>query len=145
MENPENKNYTFICFPNKAKLSSKDHANDYYAKAQKLVDLAQMARLCLPIIGMIALLLQLICFALFMRVAGHSDHSEEIVDGPIDKMPIDLTLLLTVIVEIVILNLGLGFELDVLPLYFDLIRKAIGFILVSVVMNKISTTLPTLI
>ena len=133
VENPENKNYTFICFPNKAKLSSKDHANDYYAKAQKLVDLAQMARLFLPIIGMIALLLQLICFALFMRVAGHSDHSEEIVDGPIEKMPIDLTLLLTVIVEIVILNLGLGFELDVRPLYFDLIRMAIGFILVSVV------------
>ena len=132
VEDPENMHYTFVCFPDEAKLLMKNHENDYYAKAQKIVKAADVLHLILPVIGMIVLLLQWGCFVLFMKAAGHTDLSEEIAEGPIEKIPIDLTLIITVIVEIILFYLIIVYS-SLQSFYLALISIIVVFILVSVV------------
>ena len=108
-EKVDNKHYTFICFPNEAKLSAKDHVNDYYAKIQKFVSVSYAVRPFLPVMSIIALIIAIVCFVLFMRATGHTRHSEEIVDGPIEKLPIDLALLVTIILEYIFFEIALNF------------------------------------
>ena len=100
-ENPNNKHYTFICFPNETKLAEKGHENDYYAQAKKIVKAELLIKNMIPTIAVIAAVMTLICLALFIFAAGHERDIEGIVEGPLEKIPLDMSLLLTVIVEVI--------------------------------------------
>ena len=85
----EVKNYTFVCFPNEAKLSAEGHVHDYYAEAQKVVGMANAVNPFLPIMCIISFILACVCLVIFLKAAGHTRQSDEIVAGPIDKIPIE--------------------------------------------------------
>ncbi|MBO4457411.1 MAG: HAMP domain-containing histidine kinase [Butyrivibrio sp.] len=129
--NPENKYYTFICFPNETKLSAKDHVHDYYAEAHKIVGVASAARLFLPVMSIIAFILACVCFVIFLIASGHVGQSEEIVAGPIDNMPIEVILFGEVVFGGFIINI-----LDrVIPsrhLALNISAQVIGWILAMV-------------
>ena len=87
--------YTFICFPNEAKLS----ANGYYAQAKKIADVTNKVKPFIPILSITFLIIALVCFVIFIKAAGHNGKSEEIMAGPIEKMPIETVLLAGGILE----------------------------------------------
>ena len=103
--NPENKNYTFICFPNEDKLSAEDHMHDYYAEAQKIVGFANALTPFLPAISVITFILTCVCLVIFLTASGHVKQSEEIVAGRIDNIPIEAVFLGGIALEILILSI----------------------------------------
>ncbi len=114
--NTENKNYTFICFPNEAKLSAKDHVHDYYAEAQKVIGIANTVKPFLPVICIISFILACVCLVIFLTASGHVKQSEEIVAGRIDNLPIEAVffgvMALAIFVLAIIASIFLGVHSD---------------------------------
>ena len=131
IENPGNKHYTFICFPNETKLETKGHVNDYYAKARKFVGIANTIKYISPIIGIISMVMIWISFVLFLKAAGHTKQSEEIVESPFDKIPIDLAFVVTIILEYVFLAMILSLKYK-LPSYLAALGIGVIFILAMI-------------
>ncbi len=131
IENPGNKHYTFICFPNKTKLETKGHVNDYYAKAKMFVGIANTIKYISPIIGIISMGMIWISFVLFLKAAGHTKQSEEIVERPLDKIPIDLAFVVTIILEYVFLAMILSLKYK-LPSYLAALGIGVIFILAMI-------------
>ncbi|WP_051625315.1 sensor histidine kinase [Butyrivibrio sp. AE2005] len=131
VENSQNKRFTFICFPNEAKLSTKGHANDYYAKAKKIVSVAYTIKPFVPIVSIISFVMIWVCFGLFIKAAGHTKQSKKIVAGPFDWIPVDLAFIATVALELIFLVIiaELKNRLDYLPFYKALVGIGGSFIL----------------
>ena len=88
-EDPANINYAFVCFPDQAKLSAKVHSNDYYAQAANIVNTAESMKYLLPIMMVISFIIAVVSLVMFMCAAGHDKQKEEIVVGPVEKLPVD--------------------------------------------------------
>ncbi|MBO4912212.1 MAG: hypothetical protein J5504_05755 [Butyrivibrio sp.] len=130
VENPENKHYTVVCFPNEDKLSAKDHVNDYYAKADKIVAVTDAVNPFLLFLGIITFIMIWVCFVVFIKAVGHTRDSEEILDNPIANKPIDLVLVCTAVFEFTLLGISYYIARSVSH-YMDLV--ALFVILVSMV------------
>ena len=131
VEDSQNKHFTFICFPNEAKLSAKGHANDYYAKAKKIVSVAYTIKPFIPIVSIISFVMIWVCFGLFIKAAGHTKQSKKIVAGPFDWIPVDLAFIATVALELIFLTIivELKNRLDYWSYYKVLIGIGGSFIL----------------
>ena len=107
-DNPDLTYYTVVCFPNETKLAANTYTNDFYAQAKAIVALAPTLKILLPLATILSFAIALGCWVMFLCAAGHKKGVEGIVEGPIEKIPADLALVITIIAESIILAVAVS-------------------------------------
>ncbi|MBR5636847.1 MAG: HAMP domain-containing histidine kinase, partial [Pseudobutyrivibrio sp.] len=103
-ENPDLTYYTVVCFPNETKLAASTYTNDFYAQAKAVSALAPTLKIVLPLVAILSFAIAIASWIMFMCVAGHRKGVEGIVEGPIEKIPADLALVVAVFAISIVLG-----------------------------------------
>ncbi len=123
--------YTFVCFPNETKLSGSTYTWDFYAQAKALSDTALEIKYLLPVGVAVSFVISVLCWILFIFAAGHKKGVEGIVEGPIEKIPADLAMLIGFIIDTSIIGIVVSFadELGRDAVILDIVISVIGGVL----------------
>ena len=101
-DNPALTYYTVVCFPNETKLAANTYTNDFYAQAKAVAALAPTLKVILPLAAILSFAIAFGCWIMFLCAAGHKKGVEGIVEGPIEKIPADLAIVLFIFAESIV-------------------------------------------
>ncbi len=101
-DNPDLTYYTVVCFPNETKLAANTYTNDFYAQAKAVAALAPTLKVILPLAAILSFAIALGSWIMFLCSAGHKKGVEGIVEGPVEKIPADLAIVLFIIAESIV-------------------------------------------